>query len=124
MTSSTPYTMLPEDLELLSALPDDHLEVRIGKGAIVLTKNAYAALGEPKRVGILFGPVSRMLAIRSTESGGRAVTNSPPSRHLIMCPPIIARLKLAPLPPRTTLRLNSQLIEGALLIGPLPEATS
>jgi hypothetical protein len=116
------YNALPEDLEPISGQGNGRLEIRIGRNALAINSAAYATLGKPERVDILLGRVSRMLVLRPTESGGRKISTQGKNRRHIQGPHIVAKLGLPPSPRGTTLRLEARLVEGALLVGPLPES--
>ncbi len=127
MTTTASFESLPEDLEPIQTARSttvQDLMVRIGLKNIGLTAGAHRALGKPERIEILFGQGSRMLAIRGCQTGGYKVAGRGNAVQ-IMTTVVCRIVGLGPPPEgRRSHAFPARLVEGALLIGPLPEAGS
>lgn len=125
MTDTT-WTSLPEDLaplptQRIGRLPLVGQLVLIASNHITVSPDAMAALGNPERAMILLGTTSRMLAFQPVSTGGikfGAGMNARQFGH----PGTIKALGLPPLPRGQSHRFEAQLVDGCLLIGPLPRA--
>lgn len=122
------YTTLPEDLAPIQTARThggSALMVRISQGGVGLTRAAHEALGSPARLEILFGAQSRMAALRGVRAGGYSARKANGGAVQIMAPVVCRTLALGPPPEgRKSHAFPARLVEGALLIGPLPEVLS
>jgi hypothetical protein len=121
------YTSLPEDLEpvvIRKTAKADEMRVYLNPTNVALSEAALVALSKPMRIEFLFGQQSRMLAVRPCASGGRKLQfhRKATGAFLTAAASIIAPLKLPPDLSRSDRAFPAHLVEGALLIGPLPEA--
>jgi hypothetical protein len=100
--------------------------VTISSSGIFLNKPAQALLGNPRRTEVLFGPKSRMVAIRPADAkaGYSCVAQVRGEGVRLGYDRVLERFGLPPQRKYHPLRLEAHLVEGALLVGPLPEATS
>lgn len=126
----THHTALPEDLEPLvdrqghtRCSDDDPASVTLSNTGLRISRAALEMIGDPERVDLRFGRISRMLAVKPSQTGRklggrRSATNG---RSI----PMYGAFELLGMP---RLRKNHghrfipQLVDGVLLIGPLPLA--
>ena len=117
---------LPEDLAPVNnpRLLDHPTELRVSLSVDRLALNgaAHAAIGHPERVEILWGAQSRVLAFRPVERGGRKFSPvAGQAAQQIGGVPLGHLTGLSWLRRGQPLRLVGRIVDGCLLVGPLPE---
>jgi hypothetical protein len=120
------YVGLPEDLAPLRSgrhnprHPETSPQVRISNSGIAITAAALRMIGQPSYVSLAMGEQSRMLAIRPSDAGlGVKIGRQSGGGRIEIT---WSRLRIPRNRRGYSLRFEPQLVEGALLIGPLPTA--
>lgn len=127
MNPTAPYVGLPEDLAPIRSgrhnphHPESSPMVRLSNSGISITPAAAKLIGNPEYVGLSIGERSRMLAIRPSAAGlGLKLVRQQAGGVRIGLE--AHRLGVPRNRRGYTIRFVPQLVEGALLIGPLPRA--
>lgn len=116
---------LPEDLQLLSLKPGGRPRniipmVSFIESGLVLNRAAFALINEPDRVDVFVGKQSKMIALRPSEIGHRCTKQGRSGSVRVGLRRVLREVGLSLGEVGNPLRLKARLVEGALLIGPVP----
>ena len=127
---SPTFTALPEDLEPLAdrrgqtlRSDDDPARITLSNSGLWISRAALEMLGDPERVDLRFGSSSRMLALKPSPYGRRlGPRRSGTGARSIVLLGAFELLGVPRLRKNHGHRFIPQLVDGVLLIGPLPLA--